>query len=139
MDSVKVLKAVIVAQWVFLILSVVVGIYEEQYLPYPLQLHLYNEAQKDLSLFESVVLAISVIFVFILLFSSVGLYRMRAWSRKPYVITLFLGAVIYPFTDLIVYPPISSAIDYIATLLMGMTVGLIYFSEARNEFKETEK
>jgi len=137
MNAIKALKLTIITQWCFIIASVVVGLYEESYLPMELLSYVNGETEKEFTNFEIAIFSVSILMLFVLLYSSVAVYRLRSWARKPYTIILLTIVIAYLFVGVEVITPISASLDYFGTLATGVTLGLLYFSEARTIFEST--
>ena len=137
MDTIKTLRLTIIMQWFFIIVGSTIGIYEEQYLPVELLNYINAEAEAEFTNFELAIFSISVLMILALLYTSVGVYRLRPWARKPYTIIIFSIVIAYLFIGVEIITPISASLDYFGTLTMGVTLGILYFSDSSSNFDTT--
>jgi len=89
MNATKALKASIIVQWVVIPLSLVIGMYEESFLPETLKLFIESEAEKELSSTEIITFSISIIFLVAYIVTNIAIFLLRGWARKPYTILVF--------------------------------------------------
>jgi hypothetical protein len=135
MDAVKALKTAIVAQWLLIVTSASISIFEEQYLPNVLKQYVDAEFERSLSTFEIGLYAISILILFVMLHTSIAIYRLKPWAKKPYTFIVIIGAMIYLFIGPQIMTPVGSMLDYISTLSIGFTLGLLYFSKVSTKFE----
>ncbi len=135
MSIIKILKVTIILQWLFIILSVISGFIEESYLP---KLLLKWVEEDDLNIENNFILLpmlLLLILFFLYIISSIGVFRLKQWAKKPYTLSnIMLGVIIISFGSG-VYTPLAVAFDYYSTLSIGFTMALIYYTPAKNEFK----
>jgi len=132
--STRALKISIIVQWFLIVVGVIVGLYEERYLPEILRTYINAEDSKDLSSGEIVAMGSGVIFLLGLIISSIGLYRLKQWARTVYVACSVLGTALFLFMGASVTPPIQGTFEYLANATEGFTIALLYFSTARINF-----
>lgn len=135
MDSKQILKNLIIAQWIVLFAAIFVGVVERQYLPDALKVYLEELAKADITLAETVNVSVILIALVAYLISSVGLLLYKEWGRWLYLYSNIVGFVIGPLLGTTITPPFAGTLDDLCTALIGLTIGIIYFSDARKFFE----
>jgi magnesium-transporting ATPase (P-type) len=134
-NSRRALRVSIVMQWVLIVTAVVIGFYEEGNLPEALRRYIIEQDNKPISLTEMIVLGSSALLLIGLMISSVGIYRLKSWSRTPYVICSVLITFVFLFLGPVVTPPIEGTFQYLANAIEGFAIALMYFSSVRESFE----
>ena len=135
MESKQILKNLILAQWIVLFAAIVVGVIERHYLPDSLRIYLDEIAKTDMTFAETVNVFVIVIALVAYLLSSVGLLLYKGWGRWLYLYSTIVGFVVGPLLGTTINPPFAGALDDLCTALIGVTIGIIYFSDARKFFE----
>ena len=130
----RALRISIIAQWFLIVVGVIVGLYEERYLPEILRTYVNADDSKALSSVEIVAMSSGAFLLLGFIISSIGLYRLKQWARTVYVACAVLGTALFLFMGPSVTPPIQGTIEYLANATEGFTIALLYFSTARNNF-----
>ncbi|MBW1838998.1 MAG: hypothetical protein JRI49_03605 [Deltaproteobacteria bacterium] len=136
MDSKQILKNLIIAQWIVLFAAIFIGVIERQYLPDSLRIYLEEIAKAEMTLAETANLSIILIALVAYLISSVGLLLYKVWGRWLYLYSNIVGFVIGPLLGPMINPPFAGTLDDLSTALVGLTIGVIYFSDAKKFFEE---
>jgi len=136
MDSKQILKNLIIAQWIVLFAAIFIGVIERQYLPDSLRIYLEEIAKAEMTLAETANLSIILIALVAYLISSVGLLFYKGWGRWLYLYSNIVGFVIGPLLGPMINPPFAGTLDDLSTALVGLTIGVIYFSDAKKFFEE---
>ena len=136
MDSKQILKNLIIAQWIVLFAAIFIGVIERQYLPDSLRIYLEEIAKAEMTLAETANLSIILIALVAYLISSVGLLLYKGWGRWLYLYSNIVGFVIGPLLGPMINPPFAGSLDDLSTALVGLTIGVIYFSDAKKFFEE---
>ena len=136
MDSKQILKNLIIAQWIVLFAAIFIGVIERQYLPDSLRIYLEEIAKAEMTLAETANLSIILIALVAYLISSVGLLLYKGWGRWLYLYSNIVGFVIGPLLGPMINPPFAGTLDDLSTALVGLTIGVIYFSDAKKFFEE---
>ena len=136
MDSKQILKNLIIAQWIVLFAAIFIGVIERQYLPDSLRIYLEEIAKADMTLAETVNVFVIVIALVAYLISSAGLLLYKGWGRWLYLYSNIVGFVVGPLLGTTINPPFAGTLDDLSTALVGLTIGVIYFSDAKKFFEE---
>ena len=136
MDSKQILKNLIIAQWIVLFAAIFIGVIERQYLPDSLRIYLEEIAKAEMTLAETANLSIILIALVAYLISSAGLLFYKGWGRWLYLYSNIVGFVIGPLLGPMINPPFAGTLDDLSTALVGLTIGVIYFSDAKKFFEE---
>ena len=88
---------------------------------------------------EIIEFSLAIVVLFIFLHTSIAVYRLRQWARKPYTVVLVAGVILYYVLGVVIATPIAAALDYMATLSAGLSLGLLYYSQVSNKFEKTSK
>ncbi len=131
----RALRISVIVQWFLIVVGVIVGLYEERFLPEILRTYINADDSKALSSGEIVVMGSAFFLLLGLIISSIGLYRLKPWSRNAYVACAVLATATFLFMGPSVTPPIQGTIEYLATATEGFTIALLYFSSARKNFQ----
>lgn len=137
MDATKLLKLSIITQWFCILVGIPFGLYEETFLPEVLQAYIQTEIEKELTTVEIIEFSLSIVVLFIFLYTSIAVYRLRQWARKPYAVVLVGSVFLYYVLGVVIATPIAAAFDYIATLSAGLSLGLLYYSQVSHKFEKT--
>ena len=135
MDSKQILKNLIIAQWIVLFAAIFIGVIERQYLPDSLRIYLEEIAKTEMTLAETANLSIILIALVAYLISSVGLLFYKGWGRWLYLYSNIVGFVIGPLLGPMINPPFAGTLDDLWAVLVGLTIGIIYFSDAKKLFE----
>jgi hypothetical protein len=138
-NSTRTMRISIIVQWILIVTAVVIGIYEERFLPDILRNYINEQDDKALSSLEIVALGSALFLLLGIIISSIGLYRLKRWARTAYVACAVLGTALFLFMGPSVTPPIQGTIEYLANATEGFTIALLYFSAARKNFESSNE
>src|SRR5688572_13644046 len=75
-----------------------------------------------------------VVFVAIYIAALIGLFCLKSWSRRWYVVSFVLGASLYPFMGSSLVDPISGTVDYLAAVCSGAILATVFLSDVKEIF-----
>lgn len=129
MNTKSILRLLIASEWVLIVFGVYLSFVLEKYLPQELQNYLSAESNTELSRQEDI-LFIAVLAVAICYFaSSILLFFMKNWAKWSYLICIIIFALVLPVTGPTVEHSIADTIGEIPTLISGMILSLIFFTD----------
>jgi predicted ferric reductase len=135
MDSKQILKNLLIAQWIVLFAAIFIGVIERQYLPDSLKVYLEEITKADMTLAETVNFFVITIALVAYLISSVGLLFYKGWGRWLYLYSTIVGFVVGPLLGPTIGTPFAGTLDDLCSVLVGLTIGVIYFSDAKKLFE----
>ena len=136
MKSNKILIAAVVLQWLLLIASVIAGLLEQSRLT-----GILAECRNALNAQHFTPFQIALVFfgvgiIIVNLIASVGVCKLKHWSRPLFLWSNIAGTVIVLiFFEPDITTPISSFLNEWGTIFIGITLSLIYWSPLASEFK----
>lgn len=116
----------------FAIMSITLSYALQTNLPSELQVWLLEESERDMNAYEAVVGPVAIVVIFALIVASVGLFMLKRWAAKLYLIAFVVMLILSPFTGPSVEHALSATLWEIANILTGMVLGLAFFSDALN-------
>ncbi len=137
MDTSKIIRSTIIIQWALIALGFTISFFEEQNLPPSLKTYLQLENEAGLSNIESIGLCLVTVALLGFIVSSIGVYQFKRWSRSLYLWSNIFGFWTLPFLGVTITTPYSDMFGSASTFVIGMTVCLLYFSDAREHFEKT--
>lgn len=129
------LKYLITAQFIVLFATIIIGLVEEQYLNDSLRTYISERDNADLTRDKLFTLIIVLIFFVAYLTSSIGLLFYKKWGRWLYFYSNVCGLVLTLFMGPEIVAPISNALGELFFVLIGLTIGVIYFSDTKYLFE----
>lgn len=138
-NSTRSLRIAIVVQWILLLASVSVGLFEERYLPELLKNYINEQDSKTLSSGQMVVMGSALLLLLTVIISSISLFLLKPWARGAYVACSVLGAVLFLFMGPTVMPPIGGTLHSLVNATEGFIIALLYFSSARINFDNSNQ
>jgi len=124
-----ILRCIVALQFIFTFVFVAVDFYIVESLPNLLKEYLISEENRDLTTFEIVFALTSIPLLLIYVVSAVGLFFLKPWAKTPYVFVNIAMVLTVPFLGPTVEHAITSTIGSIESVLLGLTFGLLYFSD----------
>jgi hypothetical protein len=112
------------------LLSVASSFVAESWMPAPLKEYLESERNAEFSAGDGTLIAILLPFLMITFVSFIAMLKFWRWSRELAVASSILGFVLIPFLGPTVEPGISTALNYLSSMLYGAVIALAYFSPA---------
>ena len=116
------------------LLSAATALMAESWMPAPLQEYLERERNAEFSAGDGVLIAVLLPFLMITFVSFVAMLKFWRWSRELAVASSVLGFLLIPFLGPTVEPGISTALNYLSSMLYGAVIALAYFSPAAEWF-----
>jgi hypothetical protein len=130
----SVLRHLVVWQWALAFLSIVVFQLEVEHLPLLLREYAALEAARVPTLADSLVGWFALAWGLGSLVASAAVCLLRRWSRPLFLAMAILGCVLQALLEPSVTTGLSVAAETGAQVLVGVTLGVIYFSPARGHF-----
>jgi hypothetical protein len=124
----------VIAQWGFAAASLVLFEIEAPRLPTELQSYAVDEAINPGSNGDFITGLFAAFWLVASLVSSVGVFVCARWARLPYLATGLLGCLLMGALEPAVTSPWSTAADTLVHLLVGVAIGLLFWSHAAAEF-----
>lgn len=136
MEIKRILRMSIFLQWIFFIMSIVARFIEKKFLSPTLINCLEEIVNKQITIFYKIIMVVGFVMFIIYFISSIGVFFYKKWSRILYLWSNIIGFVIYVFISRIkLTTKFAGIFDELSTLLIGLTLGLLYFSELKEIFK----
>ena len=124
------LKILIITEWFLVIAAVILSFSLENTLPPLLGEWLDSEEERDLTTIEMITLLTFIPEVIAWIIASIGLFFRKMWAVRLYIGTWILLLFTSLFSGPAVEPPLTSVIGDCATLLGGIIIGIILFTDA---------
>jgi hypothetical protein len=138
MNPQKALRICVVGELVFIMLSIVLGLALESWLPGPLQEWLAAEADTDLTLDDGMLAAFGLLLLLSSIVASVGLFCLQRWAAWLFLFNVLAGYLLLLRTGPIIMHPVEATVDEIATLFSGLVLGLAFFTDALTRHEDVE-
>jgi hypothetical protein len=138
MDLNRILRIAVLSQWGFIILTTVIGIVEDSYLPPELATYVKNRDTAGLSALQKTAAVMMWAFMMSYLVSSLGLLSKKKWAPITYLYSVIFLTILTSFLAPLIVTPLTSLLSTAADIIIGITVCLVYFSPLKEEFKHTE-
>jgi hypothetical protein len=129
-----VLRHLVVWQWILACLSIVFFQLEVDRLPFLLQQYAATEAARPATLADAAVGWLTLLWGIGSLVASVGVFALRRWARPLFLVLALLGCVLQALLEPSVTTGWSVAAETAAQVLVGVTIGVVYFSPVRGHF-----
>lgn len=127
--SVNQFRLFLTLSWIVYIVSIIVWLWTEQYLPPMLQEYIAQEEQAE-STDIVFLMVVSAIVLLVLITSYIGLYLWKDWARHLFLSVFILSYLSAPFdTSPYVMTSWAFYIGDLATLFTGMVLAIIYYNE----------
>ena len=130
----RVLRHLVVWQWVFACLSIVIFQLEVERLPFLLKTYAAVEAARPPGALDVAVGWLSLVWAIGSLAASAGVMALRRWARPAFLVMALLGCVLQALLEPSVTTAWSVAAETAAQVLVGVTLGVLYFSPVRGRF-----
>lgn len=130
----SVLRLLVVGQWLLAVLSIVIFQLEVSHLPFLLQEYAEAEAVRPPTPADAVVGWLTLLWGVGSLVASVGVFLLRRWGRPIFLAMALLGCVLQALLEPSVTTGWSVAAETAAQVLVGVTIGVAYFSPVRGHF-----
>jgi hypothetical protein len=129
-----VLRHLVVWQWLLAVLSVLIFQVEVDRLPFLLQAYAALEAARAPSAADAAIGWLALLWAVGSLAASVGVFRLRRRARPLFLAMAILGCALQALLEPSVTTGWSVAAETAAQLLVGVTLGVLYFSPVRGYF-----
>lgn len=128
------LRLIVIGQWCILVIWAGVGYFESRSLPRDLQLYIQRNTGIAGNIAEIAILLAEVAAFTAYLISTVAIVKARRWSRRLFFYSTVSAVILSFFTGPHISGPVSNTLNQLGVLLMGMTLGLLYFSPLEEQF-----
>jgi len=129
-----VLRHLVVWQWVLACLSIVFFQVEIENLPFLLKEYAAAEAARPATPADSVVGWLTLLWAVGSFVASVGVFALRRWARPFFLAMALLGCILQALLEPSVTTGWSVAAETAAQVVVGVTLGVLYFSPVRGHF-----
>ena len=129
-----VLRHLVVWQWVLAGLSILIFQLEVERLPFLLREYAAAEAARPATATDAVVGWLTLLWAAGSLVASVGVFMLRRWARSLFLVMALLGCALQALLEPSVTTGWSVAAETGAQVLVGVTLGVVYFSPVRGYF-----
>lgn len=133
------LRILIVVDLILIVISGIVSIVGEAWLPEQLQAFEQARAEADATTSDWVLMIVGVPLVIAVLMSFIGLLVFWHPARPLYFATLVAAALLTPFGGSYVTPGWAQAIDGVSSIVSGVLLAVIYFSPLRELYNRPQK
>jgi hypothetical protein len=130
----SVLRHLVVWQWILAGLSILGFELEVEGLPFLLQQFAAAEAARPPTAADTAVGWLTLAWGIGSLAASIGVLAFRPWARPLYLAMALAGCVLQALLEPSVTTPWSVAAETAAQVLVGVTIGVAYFSPVRARF-----
>ena len=130
MDAQKAMRICIGLFLFFAILGITLSYALQTNLPSELQVWLLEESERDMNAYEAVVGPVAIVDIVAIIVASVGLFMLKRWAAKLYLIAFVAMLILGPFAGPSVEHALSGTLISIAYILSGLVIGLAFFSDA---------
>jgi hypothetical protein len=133
--SVRTLRILLATEWLLVVGGVLLGFLLEPTLPPELRLFNATEEQRPFHASELIGLGAASLCVLLWLAGSVGAFLLWRPARLLYLAAVIAGVALMPLFGPSVLAPLASAFDQAGSILSGLVLGTLYFSELRHRFR----
>ena len=133
----RALRIGVVLSWVFGIISVISSILLQDSLPASLQDWLISDSERDMSAYEVILGSAAIVDYVVIIVASVGLFMLKRWAAMLYLVAFVVMLILSPFAGPSVEHALSASLWEIADILIGMVLGLAFFSDALSSKRQT--
>jgi hypothetical protein len=135
MNLQKTLRRLILGEIILSVVIVTTGFLEERFLPAELRSYLDIVAAQDLSIKDGLVIALGVPHMILLIVSWLALWQGWRSGRLLYTITWISSAPLLGLCAPLISGPVVASLEPLMSLVSGLILGLLYFSELRFTYK----
>jgi len=130
----RVLRQLVLWQWILAGLSILGFELEVDRLPFLLLEYAAAEAARPATAADAAIGWLTLSWGIGSLAASIGIVALRHWARPLYLAMALLGCVLQALLEPSVTTPWSVAAETAAQVLVGVTLGVVYFSPLRDRF-----
>ena len=138
MDRVKLLRTLVITEIALTAGGVLSEFLLERYLPQQLQAYLKTESETPIGAREQLFLILGIPFGLAIILAWIGLLLFRKNAHKLYLVTCIGSIVLFLFAGPTVQTALGTALDAAVSLLGGLVLGLLYFTDLRNRYETTK-
>jgi hypothetical protein len=135
MNLQKTLRRLILGEIILSVVIVTMGFLEERFLPAELRSYLDIVAAQDLSIKDGLVIALGVPHMILLIVSWLALWQGWRSGRLLYTLTWISSAPLLGLCAPLISGPVVASLEPLVSLVSGLILGLLYFSELRFTYK----
>ncbi|EDM25271.1 hypothetical protein LNTAR_24868 [Lentisphaera araneosa HTCC2155] len=139
MNHTKILKSLVVLEFILIILGLIVGFYLENSLPKELKNWLDSQTALPMTTKDEFSLYWGLSFIITYLISMIGLYLLKPWSKRLYIISTVGLFCIYPILGPTVEHAASTLINEMASICSGCIFALILFTPVLSKMKKSNQ
>lgn len=132
LDAQKTMRICIGLSLVFAMFGFSLSFALQTNLPSDLQIWLLEESERDMSVYEAVLGSVAIVDIVAIIVASVGLFMLKRWAAKLYLIAFVVMLILGPFAGPSVEHALSGTLISVASILSGLVIGLAFFSDALN-------
>lgn len=136
MPSKRLLRILVIADFLLVILSIIGALVGESSLPEPLRAYEQARSEADFTVKEWVLVGVSAPLIIAWLVSNVGLFFFWRSARTMYLVTVVGSLAVTPFTDVYITAGWVSAIEGMSLINTGIVLTLIYASPLKDLFEK---
>ncbi len=136
MPSKRLLRILIIADFILVALSIVGALVGESSLPESLRAYEQARSEADLTVKEWVLVGVSAPLLIAWLVSSFGLFFFWRPARAMYLVTVVGSLAVTPFTDVYITAGWVEAIEGVSLIVTGIVLALIYASPLKDLFEK---
>lgn len=136
MSQLRILRVLILVEFISTLLIIVVEMTMESYLPVPLQEYLYKKGSMPVQLAEFIGGIIACFLYLALCLCYLGLWLRQRWARILYTIICLFILTTGLFFGPVVQLGLGKWLSNISWLSSGVILALIWFSELRVQFQK---
>lgn len=124
------LRLAIVAEWVFVVLTIIGSFVFERWLPQPLQDWVAAETNRTMTALEIASMVIGMGSMLLWLVGSIALMCLKKWGAWLFLASHVVGSFSTVVSNASVSHPFTGLCDDWAMLLWGVVLGIAFFSSA---------
>ena len=130
------LHVTIIGQWMALIVWGGIGYFEAKLLPHDLQIYAQSQIGIPTNFKGIVILCAEAVSFVSYVIATIGVLKKLRWSRRIYTYAVVSALFISFLSELRISGPTTNAFEDLNILLMGVTIGILYFSPLNELFNE---
>lgn len=123
----KALRICIGLFWAFLILRGILDFAPQNNLPSGAQSVLLENSEREVSAYNALLRSVAPVGFVAYIVASVGLFMLKHWAAKLYLIALVISVMMLPFSRPSIEYGIGDTLISIADILSGLILGLVFY------------
>ncbi len=129
------IRTIVIGQWITLIVWGGIRYFESRSLPRDVQIYMQNNMGRPTTLMGITLVCIEVILFVSYIIATIGILKKRNWSRRVFAYFTVSAAFLSLFAKPRVSGPIADTLGELHVFLMGVTIGILYFSSLDELYK----